>query len=199
VTIHDRLIEFMKTIIMQIATINLHNDSVDLMVKKIGVGGVSQSGKSSLAKRIKDHFTNKKVLILSQDEFVKEEKDIPRVRDRTDWEHPDSIDIDRLLKTIWESENSFDLIIVEGILAFWFSELNKLYDHRILVSIDKETFFQRRKKETRWGEEPEWFWEHVWESHLKYGQNSNDNALRFSGEVPVSSQTFREVVQKINS
>ncbi|MCP4459816.1 MAG: AAA family ATPase [Cytophagales bacterium] len=164
----------------------------------IGIGGVSRSGKSVLAEKIKSHFDRKKVLILSQDDFVNEEKNIPKVRDRTDWEHPDSIDIEGLLQTIDENKNSIDLLIVEGLLAFHFPKLDQRYDLRISVNISKKTFLSRRKKETRWGEEPTWFWEHVWDSYLKYGQISRETAFHISGETPITKRAFEEIVRNIN-
>ena len=155
------------------------------MTKIIGIGGLSRSGKSTLAKQIKGHFASRKVLILSQDDFVKDEKEIPKIKDRTDWEHPDSIDIRSLLQTIDEVKKSHDLIIIEGLLAFYFPALNSLYDHRIFLTISKKTFLFRRQQETRWGSEPEWFWEHVWESYLKYGYNSSTDLIEISGEHQV--------------
>jgi len=162
------------------------------MTKLIGIGGVSRSGKSTLAKQIQGHFASRKVLILSQDDFVKDEKEIPKIKDRTDWEHPDSIDLRSLLRTIDEVKKSHDLIIIEGLLAFYFPALDSLYAHRILLTISKETFLFRRQQETRWGPEPEWFWEHVWGSYLKYGQPSNIPIDTISGNKPIEvSQLVR--------
>ena len=168
------------------------------MGKLIGIGGVSRSGKSSLAKQIKTHFSDKRVLILSQDKYVKEEKDIPKIRDRTDWEHPDSIDFPGILETI-EENYAYDLIIVEGLLAFYYPTLNESYNLRIILKISMETFLSRRKKETRWGNEPHWYWVHVWESYLKYSKVAPDQVIPISGEVSVNKQTLEEVVKNITS
>lgn len=174
-------IEYIKVKIDQAPTINLRF----IVAKIIGIGGVSRSGKSNLARQIKNHFAKRKVLIISQDEFVIDETNIPKVGDRTDWEHPDSIDLGKILETVEDNKNECDLIIIEGILAFYFDELNTMYDKRIILNISKETFLNRRKQETRWGEEPEWFLAHVWESFLNYSNSELKNSIYISGEDQV--------------
>ena len=136
--------------------------------KVIGIGGVSRSGKSTFAQKLKLKFKGK-VLILSQDEYINSEDQIPMIQDRTDWEHPDSIDFQKLVSEIKLRGHDNDFILVEGLMAFHNQELRSHYDFTIMLTISKETFLKRRKKETRWGEEPEWYLAHVWESYLRYG------------------------------
>ncbi len=138
----------------------------------IGVGGISRAGKSTLAGKIKAHYQQegKTVAILHQDNFVRSEPDIPTFRGRTDWEHPHSIDLDRLLLAIQSAVGPSDHVIVEGLMAFFFPELNRLYDKRFLVQVNKDTFLQRKKEDKRWGEEPDWYVEHIWDAYLYYGQ-----------------------------
>ena len=67
----------------------------------IGIGGVSRAGKTALAKRLAKHFRKEGLStdILHQDEFVYPDEEIPKVRDKVDWEHPGSIDFERLEST----------------------------------------------------------------------------------------------------
>ncbi len=151
--------------------------------KIIGIGGVSRSGKSILARKLEKaiHGT---VLVLSQDDFTRPISEIPLIQDRTDWEQPDSIDFERLIAHIRDQKNSFEFIIVEGLLAFANEELNTLYGMTILLTISKETFLARRKKETRWGKEPDWYLEHVWESYLRSGEFRAEILLTdWNGEI----------------
>ena len=163
----------------------------------IGIGGVSRGGKSDLADKIKLHFSTKKIMIIDQDRFVLDKSAIPKIKKKTDWEHPESIDFERILEMIKKEKNRYDLIIVEGLLAFHNKTLNDLYDHRIWIEISKEVFLQRRKEETRWGVEPAWYLEHVWDSFLKFGQPSDNSTVIVSGENPVSEQTLQEIVRNI--
>lgn len=148
----------------------------------IGIGGVSQAGKSSLAKQLMTHFQN--VRVFSQDDFVKPANEIPKIRDRTDWELPESIDHHRLANEVEKALESEPLIIVEGLFAFNFQSLNRLYHKCLLVEIDEPTFLERRKKEIRWGEEPLWFIQHVWGSYLKHFDRPKRDHLTVSGMVP---------------
>ena len=78
-------------------------------------------------------------------------------------------------------------------MAFYFDELNKHYDFSIYVEISKETFLFRRQQETRWGVEPKWYIEHVWISHLIFGQFS-DAHIVLSGENEWTEHSFHEII-----
>ena len=138
----------------------------------IGIGGVSRSGKTSLAfliKRIAEK-RGETVIVISQDDFVFDENRIPKIRHRTDWECPESIDFQRYKKEIVDKKEVYQHVITEGLLNFWDAETGALFDRRLFVLIKKDIFMNRRLEEKRWGFEPKWFIEHVWTSYLKYGQ-----------------------------
>jgi nicotinamide/nicotinate riboside kinase len=138
----------------------------------IGIGGVSRSGKTTLALEMKASYEAKghRVVVLHQDDFVQPEDKIPLIHDRIDWECPASMDFERLHAAITEAAQRADYVIAEGILVFYDPKVNALFDERILLEIDRDTFLERRALETRWGVEPLWFREYVWESYLKYGK-----------------------------
>jgi len=141
------------------------------MAKLILIAGVSRSGKSSLAKALHDDLPS--TTILHQDEFVLPQDQIPLIQDRIDWERPESIDWNRLLEAYEVAKAKYQYIIIEGIFAFSNSTLNKSSAFTVLLTLDKEQFFERRKKENRWGKEPDWFIEHVWESHELFHNTHN--------------------------
>ena len=155
---------------------------------------MSRSGKSDLAKKIMSYFSSKKVLLIEQDEFVLDEASIPKIKDRIDWEHPESIDFEKIIETVKKQHEAHDLVIVEGLLAFSNSVLNELYNLRVCMEISKDTFMERRRKEMRWGIEPAWYWEHVWISFMKFGQPGPSPVLTISGETQVSKETFDKIV-----
>ncbi len=159
----------------------------------IGIGGCSRSGKTSLARKIKEQLSNQRVLLLEMDYFVLPESKIPKIKDHTDWERPESIDIKRLCQAIEDHRKDYDVIVVEGILVFAFEELRKLFDTTVWMQISKETFLERRKVETRWGKDPDWFLEHVWNSFLKYGQYPEADFI-LSGENQISKEVLRSIV-----
>lgn len=160
------------------------------MAKVIGIGGCSRSGKSSLAQQISNYLSDKKVLLLDMDDFVFPEVNIPRIKDRTDWERPEAVDFDRLCSTI-KNQQHYDLIVVEGILVFAEEQLIGQLDTTVFMEITKELFKERRSKETRWGHEPNWFIDHVWNSHLLYGQYPNADFVIIGAEKVSQKMLFK--------
>lgn len=114
-------------------------------------------------------------LIIHQDEYVLPKHLSPKIKDQIDWERPETIDWLRLKKTIEEAISAYDFIIIEGIFTLSDSGILSAADFSICLHIEKSTFLERRKKETRWGNEPDWFLEHVWTSHLQF---SNPHKVR---------------------
>lgn len=136
----------------------------------IGIGGVSNSGKSHLAEKLAGHFQNKSSKIISQDNFVLPKDEIPQIIDQIDWETPESINFAMFKEAILEAIKSFDFVIVEGIFAYHDKQINDLYDKKLFIEISKETFLERKIKDARWGIEPAWYMDHIWTSYLKFSQ-----------------------------
>ncbi len=154
----------------------------------IGIGGCSNSGKSGLAKKLANCYTTLNIKVLCQDNFVKRRDFLTKINSHVNWELPTTIIIDEYISSVKEANNHYDIVICEGLFAFWFDELNILYDKKIFIEIDKVTFKQRKQVDLRWGKEPDWYIEHIWESHLKYGQCN----------LPVSDCLFLDASNKIN-
>jgi nicotinamide/nicotinate riboside kinase len=145
----------------------------------IGIGGISRSGKSILAKKLKEEFEKQhmKTVILEQDVFVLPEQSIPMIRDHVDWEVPESIDWIRLKEAIAQQNEDNEVVIVEGLMAFWDKSLLKMYDRRIFLDLDRDSFMARKRTDLRWGLEPDWYIEHIWNSFLVYGQMPGPSGL----------------------
>jgi uridine kinase len=137
------------------------------MSKIIAIGGVSRSGKTSLALWLHKHLADS--MMLSQDDFVQPEELIPRVRDRIDWEHPDSVNWQAWQRAIVSNRKDCSYLILEGLLMFQDQSLTVEPDLCYYLTMDKASFLEERKNETRWGYEPPWYIEHVWKSHALHG------------------------------
>ncbi len=150
----------------------------------IGIGGVSNAGKSTLAKKIREMYSDKKVRILCQDDFVKPHYELPKIHEHIDWEVPESIDFDFYKSQIISASKSCDIVIAEGLFAFWDKSVSQLYDKNIFVNISEKTFRERKNRDLRWGKEPQWYIDHIWNNYLKYGKIEQDtgNILHLSGE-----------------
>jgi nicotinamide/nicotinate riboside kinase len=153
----------------------------------IGIGGVSNAGKTTLANRLKDALRPLHVKILCQDDFARPVFEIPRIRDHVDWEVPESIDLARYYRHILKAREENDIVIAEGLFAFCDKHIYSHYDKKIFLTISKETFLRRKSKDLRWGKEPEWYMEHIWQSHFKCGmlKEFDENTIVLSGEETI--------------
>lgn len=135
----------------------------------IGIGGVSRSGKTILARQLIPYLIGKKTVILSQDDYVMAGYNAPLINGVFDWEHPGSIDLTRLRHEFFTIKPFVDNVIIEGIFAFHDQSMVELYDRSIYLMLDFQTFYKRKKMDLRWGEVPDWYISHIWHSHQKFG------------------------------
>jgi uridine kinase len=168
----------------------------------IGIGGPSRSGKSTLANLLVTHYRKygKKAIIFHQDDFVFPETQIPKIRNKTDWESPLSIDHDLLLEVVSDFKNRFDIVIIDGFFAFYDLRLNALYDKRIFVKISKRTFIIRKSADSRWGYVPTWYIDHIWKAFLVQGKPSESKADYFitSGEDEFDMDKIWKYLDKLS-
>ncbi len=165
----------------------------------IGIGGLSRSGKTKVAKKIRTELQKQgqNVLLLHQDHFSFPEIKIPKIKDRADYEHPDSIDWNRYLAAIQEGIKAQQTIISEGLFAFANQQLNQLYDRQIFVSIDQATFMQRKANDTRWGPlPPPWYLQHIWDAHQIHGQCPLPSPLQINGTKPLIINEIIDYIYK---
>ena len=153
----------------------------------IGIGGCSNSGKSQLAEQIDNFYTVKRVKVLCQDDFVKRRDFLTKIKEHVDWEIPSTIKFEEYISAVKEASQKYDLVICEGLFAFWFEELNKLYDKKIILKLSEKEFKHRKHSDFRWGKEPDWYIDHIWNSYLKYGTYKlpEENALFLNAEEKI--------------
>ena len=163
----------------------------------IGIGGVSRSGKSSMAALIKALYPKKKVSIFCQDDFVFPEGQIPKIDGEVDWECPESIDFGYFHSVLKDSSLVNDIVITEGLLVFNKPEIESLFDKKIFISISEEAFRKRKITDTRWGSFPDWYVGHIWESFMKYGKikNGRPDFLYVSGEIKFDEREIRDYLE----
>lgn len=158
----------------------------------IGIGGVSRAGKSTLADQLARQADprGRRSVILHQDIYVREKAQLPRIRDRVDWEHPESIDWSRLRTAILQAQARHEWIFVEGLFAFSRSEINALYDKALFLHIPETVFRQRKLVDDRWGKEPDWYLDHIWLAHQRFGRPPSGLSplVHISGEVMVAPE-----------
>ncbi len=134
----------------------------------IGIAGGTGSGKTTLSKRLQGTL-GITVSIIEQDCYYKDQCHLPIIeRERINYDHPTSIDFDRLYediqtlkagRSISKPNYSFkthcreesaqevcggDVIIVEGILIFTDERLRNLFDLKIYVEAEDDIRVLRR-------------------------------------------------------
>ena len=152
----------------------------------VGIGGASNAGKSWLAKSISENCPDKTIKILCQDDFVFPVDQQPTVKGRIDWENPASIDFGKFKTAIIKNQGNYDIVIAEGLMVFNDKGINRLYDKKVFIEISKRNFLRRKSIDRRWGEEPNWYIEHIWQSYQKYGRVSRNDPsflLTFANSV----------------
>lgn len=135
----------------------------------IGVTGGSGSGKTSVTKAIYESFKGHSILMLEQDFYYKDQRDLPfEERLKTNYDHPLAFDNDLLIKHIEKllryepiekpvydysqhtrSEQIIhvepkDVIILEGILVLEDERLRNLMDIKLYVDTDADIRIIRR-------------------------------------------------------
>ena len=137
----------------------------------IGIAGGTGSGKTTIARKLKESYPPHLVQVIAQDSYYKDQSNIPlEDRPKTNYDHPDAYDNDLLMEHLdalrrGEEVNqptySFiahtrcketklikpaHILIVEGILALADERLRKRMDVKIFVQTDADVRFIRRLK-----------------------------------------------------
>ena len=134
----------------------------------IGIAGGSGSGKTTVVRALTEQL-KEKVVVIPLDSYYKDSSHLPmEERQKVNFDHPDSIDFDLLIKHLKELKKGHsveqpvysyitcsrsstetvtvhpaEVIIVEGILIFCCAELRKQMDIKIFVDADDDDRLMR--------------------------------------------------------
>ena len=134
----------------------------------IGIAGGSGSGKTTVVRALTEQL-KEKVVVIPQDSYYKDSSHLPmEERQKVNFDHPDSIDFDLLIKHLKELKKGHsveqpvysyitcsrsstetvtvhpaEVIIVEGSLIFCCAELRKQMDIKIFVDADDDDRLMR--------------------------------------------------------
>ncbi len=136
----------------------------------IGIAGGSASGKTSIAKILKQKYEeSQSVIIIAMDDYYKDQRDVPfEERLKVNYDHPFAFDMDLLIKDLNKLKNGqtinkpvydfvehtrsnhidvikpSDVIVLEGLMALENKNLRKLLDIKVFVDTDADIRFIRR-------------------------------------------------------
>lgn len=130
----------------------------------IGIAGGTGSGKTTVVRKLKNHFKNEDFVVVPQDSYYKDSSFMtPEQKAANNFDHPNSVDFDLLISDLkkLKSGQSVEqpvysyitcsrsttetvhvepatIIIVEGILIFTNEELRNMFDILIYVDADAD-------------------------------------------------------------
>ena len=117
----------------------------------IGIAGGSASGKSAIARELRERLAPLTVHIINQDRHFHEADRLPTHASRDgahtwpDYNHPDSFDFPTLYRDLLRArDGSADLLILEGILVLHCPELRSLMDLKLFVDTEADERIVRR-------------------------------------------------------
>lgn len=138
----------------------------------IGVAGGSGSGKTSVSRKILEHFSDHSLAVIAHDSYYKDQTNLtPEERSKINFDHPFAFDTDLLVQHLDKlingnnvevpvydyvthtrkkdetiSQEPKEVIIVEGILVLEDKRLRDLMDIKVYVDTDDDVRIIRRIK-----------------------------------------------------
>lgn len=148
----------------------------------IGISGATGSGKSTFSDNLKNYLSDYKVRVIHMDEYYKEESQRPKVKGISDGKeyiddnHPMAFDLEQCYMDIQKAMNiDYDILIIEGIFAFWDKRIFDILDLKIFVDCDSDERLVRRISR-----------------HLSFGQNLEEITSRYVQAVQLRQKEYVE-------
>ncbi|KAM9509916.1 carnosine N-methyltransferase [Guaruba guarouba] len=197
-----------------------------MKVLVIGLGGVTNGGKTTLAEKLKKMLPN--CDIISQDDFFKPESEVETdERGFKLYDVLDALYMDEMVKSIrnWmkspassgvvteEPQNTCDnlkntdvvyILIVEGFLLYNYEPLNELWNRRYFLTLPYEECKRRRSTRVyQPADTPGYFDGHVWPMYLKYKSELEENASNIvyldgtKSQEELLSSVYSDIIQEL--
>lgn len=114
----------------------------------IGIAGGSGSGKTTLSKFLASGLSGHKVKSIHMDKYYKAIRPITTDpisgKEYEDFNHPDAIDMDKLMDDFNQAILTEDIVIIEGFLLFHLSGLRERLDYKVYVDCPSDERLARR-------------------------------------------------------
>ncbi len=154
----------------------------------IAIGGASRSGKTTLAKAMAQALKKlkKTVEVIHLSDYTKPVAAMSLIDGAPDWERPNTFKWDVVVSKIEKSKADFT--IVEGLFPFYPASMRTVYDQKIFIDIEKDTYEKRTSDDPRWKDAPASYENHVWKGYQKYGKIKGDDKeyIFLDGRYPVN-------------
>ncbi|XP_028371693.2 nicotinamide riboside kinase 1 isoform X1 [Phyllostomus discolor] len=151
----------------------------------IGISGVTNGGKTTLAKNLQKHFPN--CSVISQDDFFKPESEIETDENGfLQYDVLEALNMEKMMSTIscllessrhpqgstdWRSTEEVPILIIEGFLLFNYKPLDTMWNRSYFLTIPYEECKRRRSTRVYQPPDPPGYFDgHVWPMYLKHRQ-----------------------------
>lgn len=126
----------------------------------VGIAGGSASGKSTFSDELERMLSGVKIHVIHMDSYFKPKEEQPYSEAPitgiiyVDDNHPLTMDLPRLFIDLTEAieRNSYDVIIVEGLLTLWDRDICSILDLKLFIDCKPdERIVRRLKRNMAWG------------------------------------------------
>ncbi|XP_014228256.1 nicotinamide riboside kinase 1 [Trichogramma pretiosum] len=156
-----------------------NNSALKMKYLVIGISGPTCSGKTSVSKKVHEHF--KDSVLINQDSYFLPEDDkrhtLVSELNHFNWEIMSSMDMPQMYEDVKQTINSFNqengvdrkILILEGFLLYNYKPIADLCDKKYFLHISKEVCWNRRKNRVyNPPDVPGYFDKVVWPEYLKH-------------------------------
>ncbi|XP_077903608.1 nicotinamide riboside kinase 1 isoform X2 [Ictidomys tridecemlineatus] len=184
----------------------------------IGIGGVTNGGKTTLAKNLQKHLPN--CSIICQDDFFKPESEVETDKNGfLQYDVLEALNMEEMMSAIscWmespghsvestdgTSAEEIPILIIEGFLLFNYRPLDTVWNRSYFLTIPYEEC--KRRRSTRIYKPPDppgYFDGHVWPMYLKHRREMEDitrEIVYLDGTKPeedLFAQVYEDVIQQL--
>ena len=138
----------------------------------LGLGGGTNSGKTTICKKLVESLPNLKIKVFNQDKYFKTlaEAQLSFPNEAVNWETVPALKMDNLVEDVIRERDSktCDVIVVEGHLVLTYEPLYSLFDSTAFIVLSRELAVTRRVTRTYDPPDyPGYFDTFVWPGYLK--------------------------------